>query len=135
MKTVTNGRLPKTNSKQKSEQNAKEFNKSPTFIMLVGAFVCTAFLCLSLSSAPASQITMSGASTAVSAKLSENDAVAVFLGLDSFDIDDAVYVMNQIGSEEDIYVDAPREPKPWSLWGYMAEVIRGLLPPELNSAG
>ncbi len=118
MNKITSGRAPKA---------TKAAAVPSQFIIMLGAGVCALFLAVSLMGKPAPELTIDSASAAVSAKLSENDAVAVFLGLDKQD--DAVYVGS---TDEDIYIDAPREPRPWSLWGYMADLIRGLLPDELK---
>ena len=128
-RSVTSGRDKKLPESGRAER--KSVSSSGGIIMLIGAAVCMVYLMTALSGTPASEIRLDDMSKAVSAKISENEAVAVFLGLDAIPDNDSVYVMAEVDDAKsaDVYIDSGRLDKKWSLWGYLADTLRGIFAP------
>lgn len=100
-------------------------------VMLAGAVICASYLIAALSGRSADRLRLDSVSTAASAKLRENEAVAVFLGLDQAETDESVYVFHETDedAEPDIYISPDKLDGNWSLWGYFSGLIRSIAEP------
>ena len=129
--SIKRGRDKKFADKNKSKE--MRFPGAGSLIMMTGAAICVVYLMTALSGSPSAELKLDDVSRAASAKLAENEAVAVFLGLDTVPHEDSVYVMADLESVKsaDVYIDSEKLGEGWSLWGYLSDTVRGIFSPLL----
>ena len=118
------------NGRERKTDTTEVRHHASGIVMLVGAAICMTYLMIAISGRSADRLRLDSVSTAASAKLRENEAVAVFLGLDEMPEDESVYVWHETdGDEDDTYISPDKIEGKWTLWGYFSDLIRTIAEP------